>query len=220
MDIELLAWTFNDPIVWYEFVLDTSILLKKAGIKTLYKSSHFISPEALEKLADVIDVFSVSLKSIKDEFYKQYCTGWIAPVKEALLYLHGRDDCHLEISNLMIPTINDGDTEIRNFVNWILDNLSNDIPVHFVRYHPDYKFTIPRTPEEVVSKARDIALEMGLKHVYLGNSFSHAGLNTWCSKCGEELIHRHGRRCDRLPALDQSNGSCSVCGHKVENLIL
>lgn len=220
MKIDLIAWTFNDPTIWYEFVMDTSELAGKHGIKCLFKSSSFISLEALENLAKHIDVFSVSLKSIRDDFYRSLCTGWIDPVRDAIQYLAGRKDKHLEISNLMIPTLNDDEEQIRELVGWVMENAGVDVPLHFVRYHPDYKFTIPRTPEPIVARAREIALEMGMNHVYIGNSFSHQGLSTWCAGCGEQLIFREGRRCEIKESLDQTTASCRKCGRKVNRLVL
>lgn len=220
MDVDLVAWTFNDPIIWYEFVIDTAELLKKNGISSLYKSSHIISLEALESLCGCIDVFSVSLKSIRDEFYKEHCEGWIEPVKEALRYLYGRGDKHLEVSNLMIPGINDSPEEVRELVDWVSTNLDEKVPLHFVRYHPDYKFTIPRTPEETVIKARDIAKNLGMKHVYVGNVFTSPGLNTFCSLCGELLIVREGRRVENTDQVDLQKSACRACGHKIENMTM
>ncbi len=219
MDIKLIAWTFNDPIIWYEFIMDTAGIAKANGITSLYKSSHFISQEALENLCAHVDIFSISLKSIKDEFYRKYCTGWIEPVKESLKYLVGRGDKHVEVSNLVIPTINDSEEEVNEFNTWILENIGDSIPVHFVRYHPDYKFTIERTPEETVMAIRAAALKAGIKHAYVGNVFSSVGINTYCTKCNNLLIKREGRRVE-IDGMDESTGTCKKCNHKVENMII
>jgi len=215
MGVDLIAWTFNDPIIWYEFVIDTARLAREKGITSLYKSSHMISLEALENLCRDVDVFSVSLKSIRGDFYEEYCEGRIEPVLDALKYLYKRGDKHLEVSNLMIPQINDSADQIREMVSWIKENLDTRVPLHFVRYHPDYKFTIPRTPEETVMKARAIALEMGMKHVYVGNVFSSEGLNTFCENCGQGLILREGQRVEFLENMDPAQSRCRACGSAV-----
>ena len=219
MKVDLICWTFNDPIIWYEFVLDTSKLAKEAGITSLYKSSHIISLEALENLCESVDVFSVSLKAINEDFYKEHCAGWIEPVKDALKYLYGRKDKHMEVSNLVIPQTNDDPKEVRELVSWLLENLDNTVPLHFVRYHPDYKFTIPRTPVETVMKAREIAKEMGMKHVYVGNIFASEGLNTICAECGETLVVREGHRVNFSEHLNREKGSCTKCGSSLERMI-
>lgn len=220
MDVDLIAWTFNDPIIWYEFVMDTSELAKKEGISCLYKSSHIISLEALENLCSVIDVFSVSLKSIREDFYRKHCEGWIEPVKDALKYLYGRKDKHLEVSNLVIPETNDSPKEVEDMISWVKENLDETVPFHFVRYHPDYKFTIPRTPEQTVLAARKQAKEMGMKHVYVGNVFASEGLNTFCSNCNNLLIEREGHRVSFNDGLDKEAVRCSCCEHAVERMVI
>jgi pyruvate formate lyase activating enzyme len=220
MGVDLIAWTFNDPIIWYEFVIDTARLAKQRGITSLYKSSHIISLEALENLCESVDVFSVSLKSIRGEFYREHCEGSIEPVMAALKYLNGRADKHLEVSNLMIPEINDSSEEISELVEWLKANLDETVPLHFVRYHPDYQFTIPRTPVETVMKARSIALDMGMKHVYVGNVFSSDGLNTTCPECGVTLIRREGQRVDFLDDLDRQGCQCRACGVSLNRLVI
>jgi len=219
MNIDLICWTFNDPIIWYEFVLDTSKIAKESGITSLYKSSHIINKEALENLCENIDVFSVSLKAMDNDFYKEHCEGSIKPVKEALQYLHGRGDKHLEVSNLVIPEKNDSDKDVKKLVSWVLENLDATVPLHFVEYHPDYQFTIPRTPIATVMRARDIAKEMGMKHVYIGNEFASEGLNTICSNCNSTLIEREGHYVNFTEHLDKDDPTCKKCGTKIERMI-
>jgi pyruvate formate lyase activating enzyme len=225
MGVKVIAWTFNDPAIWYEFVLDTAEKAKKQGIISLFKSSHTISLQALENLSEYVDIFSISLKSIDPQFYKTHCEGSIVPVLEGLEYLYSlnkgsSEQKHIEISNLIIPETNDSDEEITKLVQWIIDNMDTTVPLHFVRYHPDYLFEIPRTPAATVLKAREIAKKMGMKHVYVGNIFSSEGLNTYCHTCGSMLIKREGRKIDITENLDKSHLLCNKCKTPVDRLIL
>lgn len=220
MGVDLIAWTFNDPAIWYEFVLDTAKLAKKEGIISLFKSSHTISVEALKNLSEYIDIFSISFKAIDPDFYKTHCEGSITPVLDALKYLYNLKDKHIEVSNLVIPENNDKEEDFKKLTQWMLDNMDTSVPLHFVRYHPDYLFTIPRTPEDTVMKARETAKKMGMKHVYVGNVFSSEGLNTYCSKCNSVLITREGRKIVPTDLLDKENVKCKNCGTPVERLVL
>lgn len=169
--IRVLSWTYNDPVVWHEFVCDTSRLAKQAGLINLYKSAFFISPEAIEELLPVIDIFSISIKSISPEYYKQYTSGWLEPVLEGTRQVF-RAGKHVEVSTLMITDISDNQDTARKVSEWVLKELSPNVPLHFVRFHPDYKMrdTI-RTPIPRLEAARSLALEMGVEHVYLGNVY-------------------------------------------------
>jgi pyruvate formate lyase activating enzyme len=138
--IQILSWTYNDPVVWFEFVMDTARLARQKGLKNLFKSSFFISIEAAAELCNVIDVFSISIKSMDEEFYRRLTKGWLPPVLEAtkLVFANGK---HVEISNLLITDLNDSEDDVKRMASWVLDNLSDKVPLHFVRFHPDYKYT-------------------------------------------------------------------------------
>lgn len=191
-DIPILSWTYNDPVVWHEFVLDTSLLAHKRGLKNLYKSAFFISMEGAAELCDVIDIFSISIKTMDETLYRKISKGWLPPVLEATQYVFEQGK-HVEISNLMVTDANDSETDAEAIAAWILENLSDEVPLHFVRFHPDYKYThVGRTPIERLVKARKVAMEMGIKHCYLGNVYGNEGTSTSCSNCGHLLIERYG----------------------------
>lgn len=209
--IRVLSWTYNDPVVWHEFVIDTAKLAQKAGLKNLYKSAFFISQKAVEELLPYIDIFSISIKSIDPEYYKKVTTGWVEPVLEATkqVYKAGK---HVEVSTLMVTDISDDENTARKISDWVLTDLDENIPLHFVRFHPDYKMSNTiRTPIPRLLRAREIALEMGVKNVYLGNVNDTDATNTVCDGCGKLLITRYGLNAQMLN-LD-NRGHCLSCGH-------
>jgi len=208
--IRCLSWTYNDPVVWHEFVRDTSRLAHEAGLINLYKSAFFISPEAIDELIPHIDIFSVSVKSIDPVYYRKYTSGWLQPVLDGCKQVL-RSGRHLEVSNLMITDISDGEEAAKSIADWHLRELNSTVPLHFVRFHPDYKMrdTI-RTPIPRLERAREIAMEMGVEHVYLGNVYNTPFTNTYCGGCNELLVHRYGLNAT-TPGLDAA-GHCSKCG--------
>ena len=161
-----IAYTYNEPFIWYEFVLDTAQLAKSEGLKNVLVTNGFINQKPLEEILPFIDAMNIDLKSIDDLFYKKYCFGKLAPVLETIKTSHKK--CHIELTNLVIPTLNDKDENFINLVNWIYDNLGDSLPLHFSRYFPCYKMDFAPTPIETLKQAHSIAKEK-LKYVYLGN---------------------------------------------------
>lgn len=209
-NIRVLSWTYNDPVVWHEFVRDTAKLAQEAGLINLYKSAFFISPEAVEELIPYIDIFSVSIKSIDPEYYKKVTTGWVEPVLEATkqVYKAGK---HVEVSTLMVTDISDDEPTARKISDWVLTELSPEIPLHFVRFHPDYKMSdSTRTPIPRLIHARSVARDMGVKHVYIGNVNGIDETNTRCNKCDSYLVTRYGLNAKNV-GLD-NKGRCKNCG--------
>jgi pyruvate formate lyase activating enzyme len=212
-NIKILSWTYNDPAVWFEFVLDTAREARKHGLKNLFKSAFFLSKAAVEQLCEVIDVFAVSIKAIDDGYYRTYTKGWLQPVLDNTRLIHARG-IHYEISNLVVTGLTNNMESYDNMIDFVLRELSPDVPVHFTRFHPDYKYTHhEKTPVEDVEEARKRALARGLKYVYIGNAFDGEGLNTYCPGCGELLIERYGLHTyiqDKLGI----DGKCGVCGFR------
>jgi pyruvate formate lyase activating enzyme len=196
--------------VWQEFIIDTAKLARRHGILILYKSAFYISLEAVEELIEWMDVFSLSLKSMNHDFYRKLTQGTLEPVLEAIkrVYKSGK---HLEVSNLMVTDANDSPDDALQVADWVLENCSDQTPVHFVRFHPDYKYThVERTPIDRLARARDVAMARGLKYVYMGNVFDQAGTHTYCPTCQKRVISRYGMN-TRLEGLS-SDGHCSFCG--------
>ena len=210
-NIDIISWTYNDPVVWHEFVVDTSKLAKKHGIKTLYKSALYIEIEPVKELIEVIDIFSISLKSMNPEIYRKVTKGRLQPVLDAIKEIH-KSTRHLEISQLVVTDMNDNDEDARETAKWIVENLGKDIPLHFVGYHPAFRFTAPRTSLSKLLRAREIAKEEGINYCYLGNVYDGNVSNTHCEKCDNKLVQRFGLTVNVL-GLDK-NSCCSKCGEK------
>ncbi len=216
--IRVISWTYNDPVVWQEFVIDTAKLAKEAGLINLYKSAFFISPKAIDMLLPVMDIFSVSLKSIDPEYYRKITTGWVEPVLDGIKQVFQAKK-HLEVSTLMVTDISDDEKTARTIADWLLTETDETIPLHFVRFHPDYKMRDNiRTPVPRLIRAREIAKEMGVKHVYLGNVSGHDATNTYCVKCNSLLVTRYGLNANIL-GLDKQ-GHCIHCGVNMDFKLL
>ena len=208
--IEMLSWTYNDPVVWHEFVVDTARLAARQGIRSLYKSAFYIEEEPARELCEVVDVFSLSLKSMSPEFYRKVTSGQLEPVLERIELVH-RSGRHLEISQLVVPELNDQEQDARQTARWVLDTLGPDVPLHFVRFHPAFRYTgVPRTPIETLVRARDIAREEGIRHCYLGNVYRPGVSDTTCERCGTLQVARFGLTV-RIEGIDGA-GRCTGCG--------
>lgn len=207
--IGIISWTYNDPVVWHEFVVDTSILAQKNGIKTLYKSAFYIEEEPVKELIECIDIFSISLKSMCEEFYRKYTKAELKPVLERIKQVHDSDR-HLEISQLVITKRNDNMEEIGKTIDWVYKNLGVDVPLHFVAFHPAYKYTeVERTSPEILYEARRHAHKKGIKNCYLGNLYDENSANTFCNKCNHKIVERFGLK-SKIIGIN-GNNCCENC---------
>lgn len=200
-----LAYTYSEPLIWYEFVLDTSKEIRKRGLKNVLVTNGFINEEPLQSLLPYIDAMNVDIKSTEDPFYKELCSGWLEPVLRTVRMAH-ESGCHVEITNLIIPTLNDSDDHFHKLAGWISE-LSPDIPLHFSRYFPHYKMRTEPTPVETLSRARSIAMEK-LNYVYVGNIVHEAWADTFCPECRKRVINRSGYSIDPQ---NLKNGKCGFC---------
>jgi pyruvate formate lyase activating enzyme len=161
-----IAYTYNEPFIWYEFVLDTAKLAKAEGLENVLVTNGFVNKEPLEQMLPYIDAMNIDLKAFDEDFYAKVCKGRLKPVLDAIKI--SAKKCHIELTNLIIPTLNDSDAMIRKMVDWTYVNLGPDTPLHLSRYFPCYKMTLPPTPMETLKRAEGIAREK-LKYVYVGN---------------------------------------------------
>ncbi|RKH56238.1 AmmeMemoRadiSam system radical SAM enzyme [Corallococcus llansteffanensis] len=209
-NIRMLSWTYNDPVVWHEFVRETAKLAREKGLMNLYKSAFYITPEAIDELLPYMDIFSISLKAIDEEYYRKITTGRLQPVLDAIKHVY-KSGVHLEVSNLMITDLSDDEASARKLAEWMLKETDSTVPLHYVRFHPDYRMRDSvRTPIPRLLRAREIAIEMGVEHVYLGNVYDTPFSNTFCNGCGGLLVDRYGLNA-KLAGLD-ARGHCSKCG--------
>ena len=204
-----IAYTYSEPLIWYEYVLDTARLAKKNNLKNILVTNGFINYEPLLKILPFIDALNIDLKSFRNSFYQKYCQGKLSPVLRTIEL--SKEYCHLEITNLIIPGLNDSEEEIKEMVDWI-SSLNEEIPLHFSRYFPCYKMNISATPISTLYKAREIA-QKKLKYVYLGNVLNGEANNTYCGNCKKLLIQRTNY--DILNLNIEKSGKCKYCGEKV-----
>ncbi|MFZ5802053.1 MAG: AmmeMemoRadiSam system radical SAM enzyme [Candidatus Omnitrophota bacterium] len=185
-----IAFTYSEPVIAYEYVLETARLAKARGLKTLMVSSGYIEAEPLRALLPFIDAYKVDLKAFRQEFYDRLTGGSLAPVLETLKTIR-QSGTWLEIVTLLIPGQNDSEEEIRELARWIFENLGPDVPLHFSRFHPQFRLkNLPPTPVETVKRAREIALAEGLHYVYVGNISFPDGETTFCPGSKEKAIER------------------------------
>jgi len=206
-----IAYTYNEPAIWFEYMLDIATSARHNNLKNIMVTNGFINPEPLNELLSLIDAFSVDLKSFTEEFYKKITFAKLKPVKETLKVV-AKSGNHLEITNLIIPTLNDSVAEFEEMTRWIAGELGKETVLHISKYFPTYKMTIESTPEYTLSKLLNIAKEH-LDYVFVGNARTSEGRDTLCSKCANTVISRNGYWTSRS-GLD-STGRCSYCGNRV-----
>ncbi|MEE2673526.1 MAG: AmmeMemoRadiSam system radical SAM enzyme [Myxococcota bacterium] len=206
-----VAFTYNDPVIFLEYAIDSAIACREHGIKTVAVTAGYIEPEPLQELQAHLDAANVDLKAFSDGFYKKLCTAELGAVLESLEFLVRETDVWIEITTLLIPGENDSDAEIHGASRWVADRLGADVPWHFTAFHPDYRMLDkPGTPAATLTRAREIAKSYGLRYVYTGNVRDEHGGSTRCHECGETLVGRDGYELTEW-GLDRAGG-CRRCG--------
>jgi len=209
-----VAFTYNDPVIFAEYALDTAAACRQVGIQTVAVTAGFIHKEPMVEFYAGMDAANVDLKGFTNDFYVKYCAGQLQPILDTLIYLKRETKTWFEITTLLIPTLNDSDAEIHALVDWIAKELGPDVPLHFTAFHPDWKMdNLPPTPPATLQRARKIALAAGLHYVYTGNVHDAEGGTTFCPNCKAPLIVRDWYE---IPAyhLDET-GHCPHCGHAI-----
>ncbi|MEZ6131407.1 MAG: AmmeMemoRadiSam system radical SAM enzyme [Planctomycetaceae bacterium] len=208
-----VAYTYNDPIIWAEYAIETAKACRTAGIKSVAVTAGYIMPEARPTFFHAMDAANVDLKAFTEDFYRKITYSKLAPVLETLRWLKHESDVWFEITNLLIPDANDSPDEIRRMCDWILQAVGSDVPIHFSAFHPDFRMMDrDRTPHEALLQARQIALQQGLKFAYVGNVDDVVHQSTWCPGCGELLIERN---CYELGRYQLQNNRCGACGIEI-----
>ncbi|HFE64960.1 MAG TPA: AmmeMemoRadiSam system radical SAM enzyme [Caldithrix sp.] len=187
-----IAYTYTEPVIFSEYMLDTAAAGRKAGVKSVMISNGYIQAEPMTDLCQVLDAVKIDLKAITEKFYREVVAGELKPVLDTLVLLR-KLKMWTEIVYLVVPTLNDSDAEFRNLARWIRTNLGKDVPLHFSRFYPQYKLqNLPPTPVKTLERAHDICQAEGLHYVYIGNVPGHRAESTYCPYCSEVLIRRRG----------------------------
>jgi len=212
-NISSIAYTYTEPSVFIEYMLDSAKIAKEEGIKNVYHSNGYLNKKPLLELIPYLDGANVDLKFFNNDSYRDIASGNLEPVLDTLKRLK-TGGVWLEITYLIIPTINDSKKEIKEMTSWVLNNLGDEVPIHFSRFYPTYKLeNLPGTPLETVETARRIALGMGVKYSFVGNvPMGHPGENTYCPACKKLLIKRRGYY---ILENNIKRDSCPSCGEKI-----
>jgi pyruvate formate lyase activating enzyme len=210
-----VAYTYVEPVIFYEYMVEVGSVVKDAGLLSLIHSNGFINPDPLRKLAKVIDGANIDLKAFTDGFYRELCGGELDPVLETLKTLR-QEKIHLEITNLIIPTKNEEMSLVREMCLWVKRELGANTPIHFSRFYPLYKLkNLPPTPVSMLEEAREVALSCGLEYVYVGNVPGHKGENTFCPMCKKMIIQRTGYM---IGEVHVKGGKCEYCGKPIPGI--
>ena len=215
-----LAYTYNEPLIWHEWIMDTTPLLKEKDIKIILVTNGYSTPEATKELIEIgIDAANIDIKSMSDDFYKTICgVKSVQPVLDTAKKFKS-NGIHVEITNLIIPDLNDSSEELEKLSNWIAINLGKDTPTHFSAYHPDFKMpSNKRTPFKTLDQAYRIAKQVGLSYVYVGNISHEEGSNTYCPNCNNIILSRSGYKFTKIDITDIK--TCPKCGYDLKNEII
>ncbi|MCD5406993.1 MAG: AmmeMemoRadiSam system radical SAM enzyme [Desulfotomaculum sp.] len=204
-----IAYTYTEPFIWYEFIYHTARLARDQGLKNVLVTNGYVNQEPLRAILPFIDAINIDIKGFTDKFYRQHCAGSLEPVLRTVETAHSR--CHVELTTLLIPGLNDSVPEIRKLVDWVA-GLNPAIPLHFSRYAPSFEFKIEPTPPETLQRAREIALEK-LDYVYIGNLGDPQGVNTYCPQCGKIVVNRTWHN-PKTVGLTPEN-KCKHCGREI-----
>ena len=208
----VIAFTYNEPTVFAEYMLDIARDAKKQGLRSALISCGFVNEAPLAEMCKVLDAIKIDLKGYSEDFYRSVCGAELKPVLAGIKQI-AKSRTHLEIVNLVVPTLNDSDKMLLELINWVLGECGPDVPLHFSRFHPAYQMlNLPPTPVATLERARDMAIERGIHYPYVGNVPSHPGDNTYCPSCKKILIQRRGFF---VTEMNIKSGKCKFCSRKI-----
>lgn len=210
-----IAYTYTEPTIFFEFAYETAKIAKQQGIHNVFVSDGYMSEQTINLMNGVIDAINVDIKGFTEEFYRKICSASLEKVLKTVKLLK-KTGMWIEITTLLIPTLNDSMEQIKGIIEFVRDEIGKETPLHFTLFYPSYKLTnIPPTPIETAKKAREMALESGLKYVYTGNYPGDEGENTYCYNCKNLLIKRYGFRVEKNLI---EKGRCPYCGAKIDGV--
>jgi len=215
MGARSIAYTYAEPTIFYEYMLDIARFAKKAGLLNVIHSNGFINTAPLRDLCKELDAAQIDLKGFSEDFYRELSNGELNPVLKTMKTLK-QEKIHLEVTNLVIPTKNDDMSLVKKMCLWIKRELGGDVPVHFSRFYPLHKLQrLPPTPIATLEKAREVALSLGLEYVYIGRVPGHEAWNTFCPKCKKIVIKRIGYM---ISEMHLKGGKCEYCGKPIPGI--
>jgi len=210
-----ISYTYTEPTIFYEFAYDTARLAREAGLKNIFVTNGYISREALATIAPFLDAANIDLKGFSEEFYRDTVHARLSEVLDSIIEYH-KQGIWLELTTLIIPGLNDSDSELQGLAEFIATNLGVDTPWHVTQFYPTHKLTDrPRTPVETLRRAREIGIAAGLHYVYEGNVPGEGGENTYCPSCSALLIKRYGYAIETNRI---SSGTCPDCNAAITGI--
>lgn len=213
-NVKAIAYTYNDPIIFAEYAIDTAKLARTQRIKNVAVTAGYINPTPAREFFGEMDAVNMDLKAFSASFYHKLCSAKFTNILETLQFIYHQTKCHLEITTLLIPNHNDSIQEINSLTNWLVKNLGVEVPLHFSAFHPSWKMLdTPRTSLSTLISARKIAMDNGLNFVYIGNIHDDEGSSTFCPQCKDKLIIRRGYQI--LENKISSTGVCPKCKAKI-----
>jgi pyruvate formate lyase activating enzyme len=208
----VIAFTYNEPTVFTEYLTDITRLARQQKMRCVLISCGFMNAEPLAEMVDVLQAIKIDLKGFDNDFYRNVCNAELKPVLRSIKQI-ARSGVHLEIVNLVVPTLNDSETMLRALADWIVGELGNDVPVHFTRFHPDFQLlNLPPTPAATLDRARSIAMDRGVHYAFVGNIPDHPGNHTYCPGCKKVVIKRNAFF---VVEMDIKDGKCKYCGRRI-----
>lgn len=206
-----VAFTYNDPVIFHEYAIDVAEACRQRGIKTVAVTAGYVCAEPRAEFYRTIDAVNVDLKAFTEDFYRHLTGAKLQPVLDTLLYIKHQTDVWLELTTLLIPGHNDSTEEISKLCQWVAQELGPDVPLHFSAFHPDWKMMdVPATPAATLVRARQLALDNGIRYAYTGNVHNREGDSSWCHQCGELLIERDWYVLGQWRLTE--TGACQSCG--------
>ncbi len=209
-----VAFTYNDPVIFHEYAIDVADACHQAGLKAVAVTAGYVCEEPRAEFYAHMDAANVDLKAFSEEFYRHTCGARLEAVKDTLRYLRHETSVWFEITNLLIPGLNDSDEELHAMTSWVVEDLGPDVPVHFTAFHPDFKMMDrPATPPETLTRARSIAVANGVRFAYTGNVHDSDGSSTYCPGCGTVVVERDWYALGAYRLTD--GGDCTECGTRL-----